>query len=113
MQKQYRLKKNEEIAKVVKKQQKARGYFYTVYYTSSDKVQIAISVSKKYGMAVERNKAKRIVREIVRSRIEDLNGLKLVIVVKHEAKGKDFASLNKDLNYQIDYILRRKPSEKN
>ena len=86
MQKQYRLKKNEEIGKIVQKRISARGQFYTVYYKYSDKVEIAFSVSKKYGNAVERNYAKRVMREICRDVVNYLPCVKLVIVVKKEAK---------------------------
>ena len=75
----------------------ARGNYYTVYYQKSDKVEIAFSVSKKYGNAVERNYAKRVMREICRERVEFLPCVKFVIVVKKEAKNADFENLKKDL----------------
>ena len=104
MQKQYRLKKNEEIGKIVQKRISARGQFYTVYYKYSDKVEIAFSVSKKYGNAVERNYAKRVMREICRDVVNYLPCVKLVIVVKKEAKKTSFENLKNDLLKQIQYI---------
>lgn len=113
MQKQYRLKRNEEIGRVVQKRICARGYYYTVYYQKSDKVEIAFSVSKKYGNAVERNYAKRVMREICRERVEFLPCVKFVIVVKKEAKNADFENLKNDLLKQIDYICyKEKKHEK-
>ena len=41
MQKQYRLKRNEEIGRIVQKRICARGHYYTVYYQKSEKVEIA------------------------------------------------------------------------
>ena len=114
MQKQYRLKRNEEIGRVVQKRVSARGRFYTVYYQKSDKVEIAFSVSKKYGNAVERNYAKRVMREICRDKVEFLPCVKIVIVVKKEAKKVDFENLKNDLLRQIDYICyKEKRNEKN
>ena len=111
MQKQYRLKRNEEIGRVVQKRICARGLYYTVYYQKSDKVEIAFSVSKKYGNAVERNYAKRVIREICRDKVEFLPCVKFVIVVKKEAKNSEI--LKKDLLKQIDYICyKEKKHEK-
>lgn len=104
MEKQYRLKKNLEIGKIVQKRICARGRFYTLYYIKSDKPQIAFSVSKKYGNAVERNYAKRIMREICRPLITTFPCVKLVIVVKKDAKNANFEILKTDLEKQINYI---------
>ena len=113
MQKQYRLKDNNIIGSVVKRRVCARGTFYNVYFQKSDKLAIAFSVSKKYGKAVERNYAKRVMREICRDKVEFLPCVKFVIVVKKEAKNADFEILKKDLLKQIDYICyKEKKHEK-
>ena len=104
MQKQYRLKDNNIIGSVVKRRIFARGVYYTVYFQKSDKLAIAFSVSKKYGKAVERNYAKRVMREICRPLVNFLPCVKLVIVVKKEAKEACYADLQKDLIKQIEYI---------
>ena len=104
MQKQYRLKDNNIIGSVVKRRISARGTYYTVYYQKSDKLAIAFSVSKKYGKAVERNYAKRVMREICRPIVNFLPCVKLVIVVKKEAKGVNFNDLHRDLIKQIEYV---------
>lgn len=104
MQKQYRLKDNNIIGSVVKRRVCARGAFYNVYFQKSDKLAIAFSVSKKYGKAVERNYAKRVMREICRKTLNSLPCVKIVIVVKKEAKSASFVDLQKDLIKQIEYI---------
>ena len=121
MKKIYRLKKNHEIASIVLKRQRIYSEHYVVYFlynkerlnnltinkdiNKSEKLvtttKIAISVSKKYGKAFERNKAKRIVREIVRPNLSLLNNKKIVIVVKQNAKGVPFVELKKELENTI------------
>lgn len=104
MEKQYRLKKNEEIACVVNKRIRTSGRFYILYYQKAPKFQVAFSASKKYGNAVERNYAKRVMREICRPYVEKAPCVKIVIVVKKEAKGQKFQSLKNDLERQIKII---------
>lgn len=111
MKKIYRLKKNHEIASIVKKRQRVYSNHYIIYYNNKSYNQpnqlasIAISVSKKYGSAVERNYAKRVVREIIRPQIKCLNNLSLVIVIKNDAKGASFVDLNEDLLKLIKRVI--------
>ena len=72
MNRKYSLKQNEEIAKLVhfsKIQRKSVGNkYYTVYFlnTEEEMPKVAISISKRFGMAVDRNYEKRVTREILK-----------------------------------------------
>lgn len=114
MKKIYRLKKNHDIAKIVQKRQKFGSLNYVVYFynNNSNFPKIAFSVSKKYGKAHDRNKAKRIAREIVRLKIKDLNNLSLVVVIKANAKNLAFEELKKDLTITLDKIIKKNKKEK-
>ncbi len=113
MKKENRLKKSHEIAHVVKLRQRVSGKYYTLYYKINDsKTLVAISVSKKYGTAVERNYAKRVVREIVRPLLSTFPLASIVIVNKFEAKGKTFNDKKEDLE-KIISILNRKVKKNN
>ena len=112
MEKQYRLKNTNEIAEVVTKRQRVYSPFFTCYYQNSQKMQIAFSVSKKYGNAVERNKIKRIMREICRPYLINVPCVKMVIVVKKEAQNQKFEQLKKDLERMIKIIYHKVRNEK-
>lgn len=108
MKKIYRLKKSHEIAAVVLNRQKIAGKHYTIYYTErNDGVKIAISAGKKYGNAVERNYAKRVVREIVRPYLSKLPSYSLVIVVKDVSKGVSFEEKKNSLERTLKTLIRK------
>ena len=115
MKKVYRLKKNHEIASIVLKRQRVSSEHFVVYFLSNKEedleneinAKVAISVSKKYGKAFERNKAKRQVREIVRPSLSLLKNKKVVIVVKTNSKDVKFDILKEEL-----LILMKRISKK-
>lgn len=112
MEKQYRLKQSNEIATVVRKRQRVYSNYFTCYYQRNQKIQIAFSVSKKYGNAVERNKIKRIMREICRPYLNNMPCVKMVIVVKKEAQNQKFEQLKQDLERMIKIIYHKEKNEK-
>ncbi len=108
MKKKYRLKRNHEIAAVVSKRQRVSGKYYTIYYVKSDSdVRIAISAGKKYGNAVERNYAKRIVREILRPYLDSFQAYSIVVVVKDISKDVSFNDKKYSLEKTIQPLLRK------
>lgn len=119
MKKIYRLKKNHEIASIVLKRQRVFSEHYVIYFLYNKErldnitinkdinTKVAISVSKKYGKAFERNKAKRIVREIVRPNLSLLNNKKIVIVIKQNAKGIPFVELKQELENMIKKLNKK------
>ena len=113
MKKENRLKKSHDIAHVVRLRQRVSGKYYTLYYKiNQEKTLIAISVSKKYGTAVERNYAKRVVREIIRPLFSSLPLASIVIVNKKEGKEIEFKEKKSDLE-QIISNLNRKVKKNN
>ena len=98
MKKEYRVKKSSEIEKIMRmKQSKANGHF-VIYKNKNHEnthFRFAVSVSKKYGNAVYRNKIKRQVREII-SKMDIMDNYDLFIVVRIKANLLSFNE-SKDL----------------
>ena len=74
-----------------------RNDIFLIYYNQNDyrKTRICISVSKKNGIAVKRNKIKRQIREMVTDIFDFSLQYDFVIVVKKEFVENEF-SINKE-----------------
>ena len=104
MKKLYRIKKNEEFSKIIKYRHSVASAAFVLYFNDrkEDVARVGISVSKKLGNAVERNRIKRQVREMVRDIIDFDNCPKdLVIIVRLPYLDKDFSSNKNDLEILI------------
>lgn len=113
MKKQNRIKKNHEIASIVNLRKKVASKNYVIYYQKNNlnKTRIAFSVSKKFGHAVERNKAKRISRNLFRKYINMYNNLDLVIIIRQNMKNVTFEVLENEVNFLFNLINKNLKKE--
>lgn len=99
MQKQFRLKKKAAFAYVYRKGEKASARdLLLLSAKSKEGLKIGLSVSKKVGNAVTRNRVKRLLREAIMpltDRIDD--GFMYVIVAYPSIAEKDFFSVSKSV----------------
>ena len=115
MKKSDRIKKNEEIAKIVSLRKRVISNFFIIYYQpASTSLRTAISVSKKYGNSVERNHAKRVVRELITPNINKYN-FNIVVVIRLDFKKANYKELENSMNYllnKINYNLYKQKQNK-
>lgn len=106
MKKEYRVKKSSEIETIVRLRQSRADKYFVVYkrenYENSH-FRFAVSVSKKYGNAVERNKIKRQVREVI-SKIDIIDHFDVFIVVKKDIKGISFKEIKDSINLLVNKL---------
>ena len=108
MKKENRIKKNEEIAKIVLSKQKVKSDYFFIYYQKNENItRVAVSVSKKIGNSVKRNHAKRIIRELVRPNINKIKPANLVVVVKKDLFGVDFEKLTDEMFRCFELIEKK------
>ena len=103
MKKAYRVKKSSEIEGIIKnKQSKGNSYFVVYKKKNHENIhfRFAVSVSKKYGNAVKRNKIKRQIREII-SKSKIINDIDVFVVVKIKASNLIFTEIKKNIEMLI------------
>ena len=110
MKKEYRVKKGSDIEMIMKNKQSTGNRFFVVYKKENHEnthFRAAISVSKKFGNAVKRNKVKRQVRAIV-SKLDVSPKNDLFIVIKNNANTLNFDEIEKHVTklIQKQNILR-------
>ena len=97
MKKKYSLKRNEEIALLIQQKQFVKNNCYVLYYKENlenENFRICISVSKKNGIAVVRNKIKRQIRSMIDDIFEINKKFDYVLIVRNDFLLNDY-SFNK------------------
>lgn len=107
MQKKFRLTKKEDYRVVYRHGKSTANHQFVVYYLKRPKhehLRLGISVSKKVGNAVVRNRIRRRVKEIVRHHIDAiLPRYDLVLIARIGAAEQDFHAMEKS----ILHVLKR------
>ena len=104
MKKLYRIRKNEEFNRIIAEKHSIASACFVVYYSNKaeEHSRAGISVSKKLGDAVDRNKIKRQVREMVRTIIDFETCPKdIIVIVRTSYLKKDYQNNLLDLEKLI------------
>ena len=72
MNKEKILKKSDDFTKIINQNQKVKSKYFSVYYQPSNQVHYGITVPKKIGHAVTRNKLKRQIKNIIYNNEKDI-----------------------------------------
>lgn len=95
------LKKNKEFQQVFKNGKSAANRQFVVYVLQKKEqpyLKIGLSVSKKIGNAVVRNRVKRLIREVVRDKQAILRtGCDIVVIARKPTCDMDFHQTHKSL----------------
>ena len=104
----FSLKRNEEIGKIIQLRKYIKNDSFVIYFflkNDSKYARACISVSKKVGNAVVRNKIKRQIRAMI-VEIFDFNiNNDYVIIVKHNYVNYDFDENKSKLNDLYNKII--------
>lgn len=107
MQKSYRLAKREDFNKVYRFGHSTANRQVVVYYKNQPNevhFKLGISVSKKVGNAVVRNRMRRVIKEIIRHHASRIpKHIHLIIIVRKPSIEMDYHSLEKS----IIHILKK------
>ncbi|MBZ5199591.1 ribonuclease P protein component [Planomicrobium chinense] len=104
MNKQQRIKKNTEFQRIFKKGKSFANRQFIVYVLKNDQPEfrVGLSVSKKVGNAVTRNRIKRYIRQTFLELKDDvLPNADYVIIARQQAANLDFHESKKSLEHVL------------
>ncbi len=99
MKKLYIVKTNRDFNNIISNGKTIKNKYFVIHYKDNNLPydRFGISVSKKLGNAVFRNKYKRKIRSIIDDYKKDyLNNKDYIIILRKEAINKDFQELKKN-----------------
>ena len=104
----HRIRRRAEFQRVYDHGARAHSRYATVFILANDRdvSRLGIAATKKLGGAVQRNRAKRLIREVFR-RNNLARGYDIVVVPKREALGASLTVLEADYRNFLERRVRR------
>ncbi|MDO5648981.1 MAG: ribonuclease P protein component [Gallicola sp.] len=115
MEKSIRLRKNREYTVVYKKGKRYWNHQFTMVVKRNNRpgTRVGFSVNTKYGNAVERNRIKRQLREIIRLNYDTMKkGYDIILIPKKNTKELDYQQLEKSVKHLFHLGFRSKKKVK-
>ncbi|WP_026675515.1 ribonuclease P protein component [Alkalihalobacterium bogoriense] len=116
MKKEYRIKKNNEFSVVFNKGKSYANRQFVLYVLHKEDqkhFRIGLSVSKKVGHAVTRNRIKRVIREIFKELEEEIKeNIDYVVIARNPVASMDFQEMKKSLYHVMKKANVIKRSER-
>jgi len=105
-----RIRRRADFQRVYERGARVHSRYATVFILANDQdvSRLGIAATKKLGGAVQRNRAKRLIREVFRRNIL-ASGLDIVVVPKRELLGASLTVLEADYRNLLARRLRRGP----
>ena len=114
MKKKEIIKKSNDYTKVINKNNKLKNKYYSLFYIKSDNTLFGISITKKIGNAVIRNKNKRQIKNIIDNNKNNIqNGYNYVIIIRKEILSLSYQEKEQELINLFKKIGEKNEKQKN
>jgi ribonuclease P protein component len=99
--KYFRLKKQADFQKLFKTGKRSFSTSLTMIYRQADTLTMGISVGKRHGKSVKRNRIKRLIREAFRAENSALCGKYRIIFIPKVSEEYSFHTFQRDIRWII------------
>ena len=96
-----RLKKQADFQRLFHKGKRAFSPSLTIIYRPAEKMTMGISIGKKHGKSVQRNRIKRLLRESFRSTQGEMKGTYAIILIPKVSEEYSFSTFQRHLQCMI------------
>lgn len=104
VEKAYRIKRNSDFQTIYRRGKSFANRQFVVYVMPDKNLthfQLGISISKKLGNAVTRNRIKRAIRENFKVHKEDMIAKKIIVIARQPAKDMTVLEIQKSLEHVL------------
>ena len=92
------LRKSEDFSKIISNQKYVKNKYFSIYYKESNTTLFGITVPKKVGVAVIRNRLKRQVKNIISNNEKYIqSNYNYVIIIKEPTLNLNYEGLSNNL----------------
>ncbi len=96
-----KIKKQAEFSRLFQKGKRAFSPSLTVIYRPCERTSMGISVGKRHGKSVQRNRVKRLLREAFRHSLEKIEGNYAFILLPKAQEEYSLKAFERDLRWII------------
>ncbi|MBQ9118117.1 MAG: ribonuclease P protein component [Clostridia bacterium] len=98
----FRLKKEKDFQRVFHKGKRLFSPSLTMIYFPSNALKMGISIGKKHGKSVQRNRIKRLIREAFRLNAPMIKGNYFIVLIPKIAEEYAFDTFHKHVKWMIE-----------
>lgn len=103
------MKSSARITAILRSGKRLKGQCVSLYFTPAEDIAFAVLINKKVGNAVQRNKAKRWIREIYRQEKHNiLFPCELILLVDKQFSILSFNALKTDITHLISKLNKKR-----
>lgn len=106
MDRSYSLRKNKQFQAVYRRGRSVANPNLVLLYLRRPELKVGISISKKVGNAVTRNRIKRRLREILRTRLSSMKKGHYVLIARNASASAGYAELDASLEQLLSRLDR-------